>query len=57
MTFDQLLKHCLAKPGAWKDEPWEGDIVAKVSEKIFAFVGSNSVGVSAGMTAMRRIFG
>lgn len=48
MTFDDLLDYCLAKPGAWKDEPWDGDIVAKVSEKIFAFLGRNSVGVKCG---------
>ncbi len=39
MTRDDLLKHCLAKPGAWQDEPWEGDVVAKVGDKIFAFLG------------------
>ena len=34
------LDYCLAKPGAWQDEPWEGDVVAKVGDKIFAFLGS-----------------
>jgi predicted DNA-binding protein (MmcQ/YjbR family) len=24
MTWPDLLEHCLAKPGAWQDEPWEG---------------------------------
>ena len=30
MTQDELIAYCLAKPGAWEDEPWEGDTVAKV---------------------------
>jgi predicted DNA-binding protein (MmcQ/YjbR family) len=33
------LAYCLAKPGAWQDEPWEGDVVVKVGAKIFAFLG------------------
>jgi predicted DNA-binding protein (MmcQ/YjbR family) len=33
------LDYCLAKPGAWQDEPWEGDVVVKVGDKIFAFLG------------------
>ncbi len=48
MTFDRILEHCLTKPGAWRDEPWEGTVVAKVDAKIFAFVGSESVGVKCG---------
>jgi predicted DNA-binding protein (MmcQ/YjbR family) len=49
MTPDELLSHCLAKPGAWQDEPWEGDLVVKVGPKIFAFLGSGtSVGVKCG---------
>ena len=27
MTWEDLLAYCLAKPGAWQDEPWEGDVV------------------------------
>ncbi|PZF81538.1 MmcQ/YjbR family DNA-binding protein [Jiangella anatolica] len=51
---DELLTYCLSKPGAWRDEPWEGDVVAKVGDKIFAFLGSGaspggaSVGVKCG---------
>jgi predicted DNA-binding protein (MmcQ/YjbR family) len=41
---DRWLDRCLAKPGAWRDEPWEGDVVAKVGSpdkgKVFAFLGS-----------------
>ena len=49
MTFDDVLAYCLSKPGAWEDEPWDGDIVAKVAEKIFAFLGDGSaVGVKCG---------
>jgi predicted DNA-binding protein (MmcQ/YjbR family) len=49
VTPEALLEHCLAKPGAWQDEPWEGDVVAKVGGKIFAFVGTGtSVGVKCG---------
>jgi predicted DNA-binding protein (MmcQ/YjbR family) len=54
MTWDDLLAYCLAKPGAWRDEPWEGDVVVKVASKIFAFLGSDSgspsVGVKCGAT-------
>jgi predicted DNA-binding protein (MmcQ/YjbR family) len=45
----ELLEYCLAKPGAFPDEPWEGDVVAKVAGKIFAFVGDGSrVGLKCG---------
>jgi predicted DNA-binding protein (MmcQ/YjbR family) len=53
MSWDELIAYCLAKPGAWQDEPWEGDIVAKVGPKIFAFLGSSpgtSVGLKCGPT-------
>jgi predicted DNA-binding protein (MmcQ/YjbR family) len=43
----------MAKPGAWQDEPWEGDVVVKVGGKIFAFLGAPSgsaVGVKCGRT-------
>jgi predicted DNA-binding protein (MmcQ/YjbR family) len=55
MTWDDLLAHCLAKPGAWQDEPWEGDVVVKVGSKIFAFLGADrggppSVGLKCGAT-------
>jgi predicted DNA-binding protein (MmcQ/YjbR family) len=40
VTRDEVAAYCLAKPGAWLDEPWEGDQVVKVADKIFAFLGS-----------------
>lgn len=48
MTPEELREHCLGKPGAWPDEPWDGDTVAKVGPKIFAFLGSETVGVKCG---------
>jgi predicted DNA-binding protein (MmcQ/YjbR family) len=49
MTPVELLDYCLSKPGAWEDEPWEGDVVAKVADKIFAFIGDGStVGLKCG---------
>jgi predicted DNA-binding protein (MmcQ/YjbR family) len=49
LTPHDVLAYCLAKPGAWQDEPWEGDVVAKVGDRIFAFLGDGtSVGVKCG---------
>lgn len=48
VTFDDVLEYCLAKPGAWQDEPWEGHVVGKVDDKIFAFVDDHTVGVKCG---------
>jgi predicted DNA-binding protein (MmcQ/YjbR family) len=54
LTPEELSGYALAKPGAWADQPWEGDYVAKVGEgpngKIFAFLGTDSVGVKGGAT-------
>ena len=50
MTYDELKRYCLGKPGAWEDQPWEGDIVAKVGSKIFAFLGHDSVGLKCAAT-------
>jgi len=49
MTPEEMLEHCLAKPGAWPDNPWDHEHpVVKVHDKIFAFVGSDHVGVKSG---------
>ena len=50
-----MQAHCLAKPGAWSDFPWEHDHpVIKVGPgergKIFAFLAADSVGVKGGPT-------
>ena len=47
-TGHEVKGYCLHKPGAWQDEPWEGDVVAKVGSKIFAFLGEDTVGVKCG---------
>jgi predicted DNA-binding protein (MmcQ/YjbR family) len=56
MTHEELVAYCLAKPGAWEDMPWEGDRVAKVGDKIFAFFGTGGeeapgVGLKCGRDA------
>jgi glycosyltransferase involved in cell wall biosynthesis/predicted DNA-binding protein (MmcQ/YjbR family) len=56
MTRDELVAWCLSKPGAWLDEPWEGDEVVKVADKVFAFLGAPGaiparVGLKCGRTA------
>lgn len=48
LTQQAVIDHALSLPGAWPDEPWEGDVVAKVADKIFAFTGQATVGVKCG---------
>jgi predicted DNA-binding protein (MmcQ/YjbR family) len=48
VTPEELRRYCLAKPGAWPDSPWEGDEVAKVGPRIFAFLGGEAVGLKCG---------
>ena len=51
MNHGEVVAYCLAKPGATPDEPWEGDLVAKVGGKIFAFLGGDGVGLKCGRDA------
>ncbi|HEY2509074.1 MAG TPA: MmcQ/YjbR family DNA-binding protein [Streptosporangiaceae bacterium] len=51
MDWEELVTYCLAKPGAWQDDPWGDGVVAKVGSKIFAFLGAGnpaSVGLKCG---------
>ena len=49
MSPRSWLDYCLSKPGAWQDEPWEGDVVAKVGDKIFAFLeDQTAIGLKCG---------
>ena len=55
MTREEIVAYCLAKPGAWEDEPWENDSVAKVHDKIFAFFrvdahDDDKIGLKCGAT-------
>jgi predicted DNA-binding protein (MmcQ/YjbR family) len=55
VDVETLQAHCLARPGAWADFPWDHDFPCiKVGEgergKIFAFLGGDSVGVKGGPT-------
>jgi len=43
----RLRAAALVLPGAWEDSPWDGDTVAKVGDKIFVFLGDDSIGVKS----------
>jgi predicted DNA-binding protein (MmcQ/YjbR family) len=50
-----MTAYCLAKPGAWSDNPWGHELpVFKVGPgergRIFAFLGSSGVGIKAATT-------
>jgi predicted DNA-binding protein (MmcQ/YjbR family) len=53
MRWDELLAYCLAKPGAWPDEPWGDGVVAKVGPKIFAFLRAGGPGGAAGSVGLK----
>jgi predicted DNA-binding protein (MmcQ/YjbR family) len=51
VTVDEVVRHCLAKPGAEETYPWgDAELVAKVGGKAFAFIGltTNAVGLKCG---------
>lgn len=49
MNQDDALAYCLGLPGAWRDEPWEDVVVAKVGSRIFAFMSEGfALGVKCG---------
>ena len=50
-----LRAHALMHPGAWEDEPWEGDHVVKVGKKIFAFLGGDGPDLSLGVKLPRSV--
>jgi predicted DNA-binding protein (MmcQ/YjbR family) len=39
-TRRRILEFALTFPGAYEDQPWEEDVVAKVNNKIFVFFGT-----------------
>ena len=45
MSWDELLAYCLAKPGAWRDEPW-GDGAIDDDEVLEAVDASYAMVVS-----------
>ncbi|WP_243727383.1 MmcQ/YjbR family DNA-binding protein [Actinocrispum wychmicini] len=50
--MDEVVEHCLAKPGAEETYPWgDAELVAKVGGKAFAFIGltGGAVGVKCGV--------
>ena len=53
MSWDELLAYCLAKPGAWRDEPWGDGAVTKVGPKIFAFLGTPTPAGQAGGVGLK----
>jgi predicted DNA-binding protein (MmcQ/YjbR family) len=55
VKVDELVEYCLAKPGAEETYPWgDGELVAKVGGKAFAFIGlagAGGVGLKCGRNA------
>jgi predicted DNA-binding protein (MmcQ/YjbR family) len=47
---EQLIAYALALPEAWQDDPWGGDLVAKVGKKIFVFFGDEPTDGGMGLS-------
>src|SRR6476469_307481 len=43
----RLRTAALALPGHWEDSPWDGDPVPNLCDKIFVFLGAESIGVKS----------
>ena len=51
MEVPSLRAFCLGLPGAWPDHPFGEDLLTiKVHDKIFAFVGEETLGVKSALT-------
>ena len=53
MDVESVKAYCLSKPGAWPDDPWDHEhpvvkVGAAERARIFAFLGSETVGVKGG---------
>lgn len=46
MTYEEMLSFCVSLPGACRDSPWEGHVVAKVGDKIFAYLDPETPAVT-----------
>jgi predicted DNA-binding protein (MmcQ/YjbR family) len=54
MKVDEVVAHCMAKPGAEETYPWgDAELVVKVGGKAFAFIGlaAGTVGLKCGVSA------
>lgn len=54
MDVAEMKAYCLAKPGAWPDNPWDGEHpVIKVADgkgggRIFVFLSADAIGLKGG---------
>jgi predicted DNA-binding protein (MmcQ/YjbR family) len=55
MTGEELSAYCLAKPGAWADQPWEADTVAKADEWLARYPDDASALAYIGRSGWNRL--